>query len=480
MEKAFISVLNMSFTASYAILFVMLIRLPLKKAPKVISYALWSVVVFRLIFPFSFESTLSLLPTSTKTIPQTILYQQSPQLSNLELTDIFINQSTILPSGSTSVKSKPVYSIIGSYIWITGIVVMLIYSIFSIIFLKRKLKTAVLIEENIYEANNLKTPFVFGFFKPSIYIPSGIAMEEKGYILQHEYIHIRRYDHIIKPFAFSVLCIHWFNPLVWLAFMLMSTDMELSCDERVIREMGRDIKKHYAQSLLALATERRIINGGPLTFGEGNVKGRIKNVLNYKKPTFWIVIIALIAAIILGIGLLANPKKEGIFIKPTNATWSSDQIIGADMAVLDYASDDIVIFHGYFGLFVYDLNKFQIIRSLDLKTLDCDKTQGDSYCEVSVSSDGNTVQLYPLSSNNMYVYTVSSNTLKELVYKPMKDKFTGPFVSVEDVRLGGYSDPAILFDTKEYGVLYTSDWTLNTLSYIRGDKTFHLFKGKEN
>ena len=172
-----------------------------------------------------------------------------------------------------------------------------------------------MIEKNIYEAKNLKTPFVLGLIRPKIYLPVGLNVkEEQDYILLHEQTHIHRKDHIIKILAFLILSIHWFNPLVWIAFMLMSTDMELSCDERVLKEMNEDIKKPYANSLLSLAAGRHIINGSPLAFGEGNVKGRIKNVLNYKKPRFWIIcFIEFIVIVAVGVGLMANPKSSASF-----------------------------------------------------------------------------------------------------------------------------------------------------------------------
>lgn len=311
MEKLFFPILNMSLTASYVIIFVMLIRLPLKKAPKVISYALWGVVAFRLICPFSFESIFSFLPASTSPIPQDIAYQINPQInSGIAAIDTYVNSSLPSPSAEASVNPLQIYTQIGETIWILGIAAMLTYSIASVLILKRCLKKAKFIERNIYAADNLKTPFVLGIFNPRIYIPAGLTTEEKTCIIRHEQTHIRRFDHIVKPLAFLVLSIHWFNPLVWIAFVLMSTDLELSCDERVIKEMGGEIKQAYSASLLSLASGNRIINGSPLAFGEGNVSGRIKNVLNYKKPAFWIVIVAVISVTGAGIGLISNPKAS--------------------------------------------------------------------------------------------------------------------------------------------------------------------------
>ena len=324
MSELFLTVLNMSLTASYVILFVMLVRLLLKKAPKVISYVLWGVVAFRLIIPFSFESMFSLIPRNTNAvpIPHDIIYQQSPQInSGIEIVDSFVSQSLPAPTVGASVNPLQIYTEIAAYIWVIGIIALLVYSLVSILKLKRQLKYAQLIEQNIYESKNLRTPFVLGLVKPKIYLPVGLNATERNYILLHEHTHIQRKDHIIKIAAFLVLSIHWFNPLVWIAFMLMNTDMELSCDERVLKEMNEDIKKTYANSLLSLATERHILNGSPLAFGEGNVRGRIKNVLNYKKSRFWVVLVSVIVLIGVSIALLSNPEDsepELSFLNPNS------------------------------------------------------------------------------------------------------------------------------------------------------------------
>ncbi|WP_407652288.1 M56 family metallopeptidase [Acetivibrio straminisolvens] len=311
MSKLFLTVLGMSFTSCYIILFVILVRLLLKKAPKVISYILWGVVAFRLIIPFSFESMFSLVPQSANTIPiqrETVYQYSLPVNIGTEVADSFANE--VLPELNTEASVYPFQNYIkaGTYIWVLGIIVLLIYSLGSVLLIKRNLKSAKLIEQNIYEAENLKTPFVLGMLRPKIYLPVGLNVEERSYILLHEQTHIQRKDHIVKILAFLILSIHWFNPLVWISFMLMSTDMELSCDERVLKEMGEDIKKPYANSLLSLAVGKHIVSSIPLAFGEGNVKGRIKNVLKYKKPRFWIIFVGFMVVITVSICLLSNPK----------------------------------------------------------------------------------------------------------------------------------------------------------------------------
>ena len=248
--------------------------------------------------------------TNTNPIPRDIIYQKTPQInSGIEAVNRIVNNS--LPGASTvaSINPMQIYMFIGSCIWTLGMVVLLIYSLISVIRLKRRLRDARLLEDNIFEASNIKTPFVLGIIKPKIYLPAGLDTHERAYIVFHEQTHIRRKDHVTKIIAFIILSIHWFNPLTWIAFVLMSTDMELSCDEHVLKEMKDDVKKPYAYSLLSLAMGGHIINGSPLAFGEGNVKGRIKNVLNYRKPSFWMIAVSIIAVTIISIALITNPKQ---------------------------------------------------------------------------------------------------------------------------------------------------------------------------
>lgn len=306
MEKLFLSVLNMSLTGAYVIAAILLVRLLLKKAPKVISYALWTVAGFRLVFPFSIQSVLSLLPFKTAPIPQDIAMQAVPRF-NSGVTAIDNAISAVLPAATpaTSVNPLQLRLLICSYLWMLGIAALLVYSCVSILLLKRRLRGAVSVGDNIYVADNLKTPFVLGLFRPKIYIPSGLSDEERRYITLHERTHIQRRDHIVKMLAYFVLCLHWFNPLVWVAFVLMGADMEMSCDERVMRELGGGIKTAYSLSLVRVAAGHRILNGSPLAFGEGGMKERVKNVLQFKKHSRVMIIaaVALAAVVITGFAL---------------------------------------------------------------------------------------------------------------------------------------------------------------------------------
>lgn len=312
MDKLFLQIINMSITSSYVILFIIVARLFLKKLPKIFSYVLWMVPFTRLIFPFSFESIFSLISISPKTLPDNIVYTQTPQIqSGITAIDSIVNRRLPQPITGASINPMQIWIYIGSIIWLAGLGLLLIYSIYTTLKLSRNLKSANYLYDNIYEIDTIKTAFVFGLIKPKIYLPNNLSDIEKSYIIKHEETHIKRFDHIMKFIAFLVVSIHWFNPLVWFAFYLMGEDMELSCDESVIKEMGYGIKRDYSNSLLSLSIGKRIIGGSPIAFGENNTKGRIKNILNYKKPKFWVIIAAVIILIALAVGLLSNPLEDG-------------------------------------------------------------------------------------------------------------------------------------------------------------------------
>lgn len=309
--KVFLQILNMSYTASYVILFVMIARLLLKKAPKGFSYMLWSVVLFRLICPFSFASIWSLIPVNSAPFPTDSLSSQTPQINTgIIMIDNAVNLSLPATMPVASVNPLQVWIFIGEIIWLIGIAVLLLYSVVSLLRLRWKLTGAVKICGNIYLADHIISPFVIGVIRPKIYLPSTLSEREQRYTILHEQTHIRRLDHIVKILAFAGLAVHWFNPLVWVAFILSGNDMEMSCDESIMKHMDTDIRGDYSALLLGLATGRKVIPGVPLAFCEGDIKGRIKNVMYYKKPAFWVVIVALITVIIVVTGLVANPHTN--------------------------------------------------------------------------------------------------------------------------------------------------------------------------
>lgn len=316
--------LNMSLTAGVAILFVLLLRLPLKRAPKVISYALWAVVLFRLLCPVSVTSDFSLFnlfdaPTtqtsgvvsSMEYVPVDIVHTEYPEVA-IPVPGVSDAINEALPQGEEQLRADPLEGpmFIATYVWMTGVAAMAVYSAVTYIRLRRRLLASAPLRDNIYLADAIASPFVLGLIRPRIYLPSSLEEQEQDYIILHEQHHIRRFDHIVKALAFLALCIHWFNPLVWLAFVLSSKDMEMSCDEAVIKKLGDGVRADYSASLLSLATGRRIIAGVPLAFGEGDTKDRIKNLANWKKPAFWVVLVAILACIALAVGLLTNPAEK--------------------------------------------------------------------------------------------------------------------------------------------------------------------------
>lgn len=347
LDGLFLSVLNMSITASLVILVVLLVRLLLKKAPKTFSYALWIVVLFRLICPFSFESAIGLLPINKTPIPQDIMYSTEPQIdTGINIVDSIVNP--ILPVANNmgeSINPLQVWVLVGSTIWVFGMLIMLIYSIIQFVRLKRKLVGAAPLRGNIYLADHISSPFVMGFIKPNIYLPSSMAKTEQVFIIAHENYHIKRFDHIARILGFIALTIHWLNPLVWLAFVLSGKDMEMSCDEAVMREMDTDIRAEYSKSLLRFATGRKIIAATPLAFGEGDTKERVKNVMQYKKPMLWVSIIAVIAVVCVVVGLMSNSKSE-----PASTQTGNQSIEQLWENRTEYVGNNVAVGNIIFGL----------------------------------------------------------------------------------------------------------------------------------
>jgi len=313
MDAIFLQVLNMSLTASYVILVVSIIRQLLKKAPKIFSYALWSAVLFRLICPFSIESFFSLISMNPNPIPVNILYARIPQISTgINFIDSIANSVFATPKAVPYASFNPIqlFILLGEFIWVVGFSIWLVYSILSLLRLRNKLVGAVKLRDNIYLADHIATPFVIGVLHPKIYLPSTLSEQEQKYIILHEQTHVLRYDHIIKIIAFLALVIHWFNPLVWLAFILCTKDMEMSCDESVMKQIDTDIRKEYSASLLSLATGKKIISGAPLAFGGGDTKARIKNVMNYKKTKTWIAAVSMVLVVLFCVGFTTNPVNN--------------------------------------------------------------------------------------------------------------------------------------------------------------------------
>ncbi|CCQ98156.1 Antirepressor regulating drug resistance protein [[Clostridium] ultunense Esp] len=320
LQNLFTTILNMSLTASFVTLGVLLVRLLLRKAPKVFSYALWAAVFFRLLFPFSFTSELSILALMynpqfadvAKYVPHPVDFPQTDAIEpGIDSADNTVTTSLFQAVPAASVHPMQIWMTVLSFIWIAGVIVLLLYSMISYLKIKRRLQTATLVEGNLFETDAIDTAFVFGFVRPKIYVPVNIGKTDLSYILEHERTHIRRRDYLIKPLAFLALILHWFNPFVWLSFVLMSRDMEMSCDESVLRKLGDGAKGGYSSSLLSLSIKRSgLLSSNPLAFGENHVRARIKNVLSYKKPAFLLMILAVAITTVVIVAFTANPKTE--------------------------------------------------------------------------------------------------------------------------------------------------------------------------
>lgn len=316
----FLKIVNMSITASFVILFVLITRFLIKKLPRIFSYILWSAVLFRLICPFSFSLPFSLLDLTTAKsvengmvvyVPTDIINLGKPAAAMEETSnaaDAAVAYGT--PEHLTAEAAMETAVIIMVYVWIAGILGVGGCSIISFIRLKKRLVGAVKCEENVWMSDYVKASFVMGIFHPAIYLWSGLTEKEREFVIVHEQTHIERCDHLVKLLFYLALILHWFNPLVWLSYFLCMKDMEMSCDESVMKKMGREIRADYSESLLSLATGRKIFAGTPLFFGEGDTKSRIKNVLNYKRPSAWAITAGVIVVAVLCIGFIGNPSED--------------------------------------------------------------------------------------------------------------------------------------------------------------------------
>lgn len=419
MEAVFLQVLNMSITGSYIIFAVMILRLLLKKAPKKYSYLMWAVCAFRLCCPVSFGNIFSIfnlsffsMPqnsgASLEHIPQNIGMMQSPRIyTGLNSMDGIVNSSLPAPTdAAASINPMQIVIFIASVIWLLGITALLLYSVISYIRLYAKLSNSVIYRNNIYQSDKITSPFVFGFIKPKIYIPFGIAENEMEYVLSHEQYHIKRRDYLIKPAVFLILTLHWFNPICWIAFMMMSCDMEMSCDEKVLSN-GKAMSKEYSSSLLSFAVGKRPPSPCPLAFGETRIKGRIKNVLKYKKPKIYVSIISVILCAAAIIACASNPKSDNndipyddIKISEEAMAAFCENMVGAVMADIDYADSERVVLHYNDAVFVYNHKTSALEKSFDLNKLSCAHfQQGDYGAYIVVSADGKEALLVNYGSN---------------------------------------------------------------------------------
>ena len=313
MDDVFLKLVNLSISASWLILAVLVLRVVLKKAPKWVMPLLWGVVALRLVCLFSIESALSLIP-SAETIPSEIVTEtREPVLYEQATLDIVTNptlpSAAEVPVGVSRQQAQVDFNIY-SILWLAGMSALLVHALVSAGKLKRKLATAILLRDNIYESEFVDSPFVFGVVKPNIYLPMHMDEGTAAYVIAHERAHLARRDHWWKVLGYLVLALHWFNPLVWVAYILFCRDIELACDEKVVRGLDGAARADYSQALLSCAAPKRAVAACPLAFGEGNIKTRVKSALHYKKPAFWVAAAAVLAVVIVAVCFLTNPRSE--------------------------------------------------------------------------------------------------------------------------------------------------------------------------
>ena len=313
MDDVFLKLVNLSISASWLILAVLVLRVVLKKAPKWVMPLLWGVVALRLVCLFSIESALSLIP-SAETIPSEIVTEtREPVLYEQATLDIVTNptlpSAAEVPVGVSRQQAQVDFNIY-SVLWLAGMAALLVHALVSAGKLKRKLATAILLRDNIYESEFVDSPFVFGVVKPNIYLPMHMDEGTAAYVIAHERAHLARRDHWWKVLGYLVLALHWFNPLVWVAYILFCRDIELACDEKVVRGLDGAARADYSQALLSCAAPKRAVAACPLAFGEGNIKTRVKSALHYKKPAFWVAAAAVLAVVIVAVCFLTNPRSE--------------------------------------------------------------------------------------------------------------------------------------------------------------------------
>ena len=313
MEDIFLRLCNLSITASYVVLAVILLRILLRKAPKWINCLLWAVVGIRLTIPFSIDSIFSLIP-SRETIPNDIMISEKPQIhTGIGVMNSTLNpviSETFAPDPAQSVNPLQIFFFIAAILWIIGLFAILLWGLISYLRLRKAVSASINTCNNIYLCDGIDSPFILGVFRPRIYLPSSLGEEEMRHVISHERAHLKRKDHLWKPLGFLLLAIYWFNPLFWLAYILLCRDIEAACDQRVIGNMTEDDRKNYSSALLSCSVRRFAVSACPLAFGEVGVKSRIKSVLNYKKPAFWIIIVSLILCAVLAICFLTVPKDN--------------------------------------------------------------------------------------------------------------------------------------------------------------------------
>ena len=313
MTDIFLGFLNRSLAAGILILAVVLVRLVFKKAPRWLLCALWALAAVRLVCPVSIESVLSLIPSAEPVQPEIIVSAQPAITSGIPAVDAIVNPplaAAFTPSPAQSANPLQIWTFLAACVWLAGIAALLLYAAVSALRLRLRVRTAVRLEGKVYQSEFVSSPFILGVIRPRIYLPFGLEAGAQAMVLAHERAHLRRGDQLWKPLGYLILTAYWFNPLCWLAYILFCRDIEAACDEKVVRELGEGCKAAYSRALLACSAPKKLITACPLAFGETGVKARIRSVLNYKKPAFWLVLAAVLVSAAVAVCFLTDPKRE--------------------------------------------------------------------------------------------------------------------------------------------------------------------------
>ena len=314
MAAVFLKLLNLSISASWLVLAVLVLRLISKRSPKWVNVLLWGIVALRLVLPFSIESALSLIPSAETVSPAAVQFDPAPTItSGVSIIDNAVNPSLsehFAAVPTASVNPLYVWTEIAGWVWLIGLGAMLLYALVSYLRLRRRVSVSLPIRDRIYLCDAISSPFILGVVKPHIYLPSGLDEVQRQNVLAHERAHLARRDHWWKPLGFALLAVYWFNPVLWLAYTLLCRDIELACDEKVIRDMDVAAKKAYSIALLSCSTHRNQISACPLAFGEVGVKERVRNALHYKKPAFWVVAASVTVCVVVAVCFLTDPPTD--------------------------------------------------------------------------------------------------------------------------------------------------------------------------
>lgn len=405
MNGLFLRVVNAGISASWLIIAVLLFRLVLRRAPKWSHVLLWGLVAFRLICPFSLESKVSLVP-SAETVPLNIEMKMSPAIdSGIEVLNDVVNpvlSENFTPQPATTVNPLQVWIHLASFAWCIGLIGMLLFTTISYLRLRHNVATAILYRENIYQSENVPSPFVLGIIRPRIYLPFCLADGEREHVIAHEQAHIRRLDHWWKPLGFLLLTIHWFNPLMWLAYVLLCRDIEFACDEKVIGKLDNEQRADYTQALVNCSINRRIVAACPLAFGEVDVKKRVKSVMNYRKPAFWIIIVTVLACIGVGVCFLTNPENT-----------SKDIIhMGLNAEIIQIDADKHI-------LYVKDVNKNASVFG-DKCGIDCTRAMSNNsliYVSYDTENEVRDIRFEDLAIGDTIIVTLTEREKKKAFNK---------------------------------------------------------------